>query len=360
MSAKRHIASGLLSLVVVVGGVALATFFSVDRDSESERTVGAIPMEEAPNVEVLVVREQPLEDAITLTGGVIPWRDLTLAAETSGKIEWFGAEEGQIASPGQPLVRIDTSALEAELEEVNARLKLARHELERLERLVERGASAMQQLDQARAERDVMAASLQALNVRLDKSVVRAPIRGTVDENYLTVGEYVDPGQPLLRFVQVDKLKLIVGLPERDVPFFEEGQPVDVTFDAIPGKTHQGWIYHIKPTAEPSTRTFTTAIALSNDKRRIRPGMIGRARMIRQTYADSVVVPLFSVINLDDQRVVFVVDDDRVTMRTVETGIVQGSEVQVTAGLSPGDRIIMSGQRNVRPGQRVNVVKVIE
>jgi membrane fusion protein (multidrug efflux system) len=87
--------------------------------------------------------------------------------------------------------------------------------------------------------------------------------------------------------------------------------------------------------------------------------MIARANLVRQTYPGAIVVPIFATVLLDDQRFVMVERDGIAEVRPVEAGVVQGSMVQITKGVSPGDRLIVVGHKDVRPGERVNVTETL-
>jgi membrane fusion protein (multidrug efflux system) len=271
-------------------------------------------------------------------------------------VEWIGAEEGASVEAGAELLRVDTESLRARLDEAQAQLTLARQEFERARRLAQRGVSSERELDSAQASLDVAQANVRVLAIQLEKSVIAAPIAGVVDTVFVDENEFVDMGSPLVRMVQVDRLKVEVGVPERDVVFFETGDTVRVRFDALRGEEHSGRIHRIATTADPVTHTFTTEVALDNPGGRARPGMIARLTLVRETYEDAVVAPVFSTFLLEDQRYAFVVEDGVARLREVKTGQVLGGRVVVTQGLSEGDHLIVRGQYQVRDGDVVTVI----
>lgn len=350
----------LCAAIVVVGGIGAIALTTYRASTHSRETVDAISMEVPPPVKVHVVEPTPLRDSIILSGAVIPWKDITMSSESSGRIVRFDAEEGQVVHEGQVLVQLDTASLETQLAEVKARISLASRELERLKSLKEKGVSAVRDYDRAFAESSVLQAQLNSLKVAIEKATVRAPARARVNRNLMSLGEYTDPGSPLVHLVQTDSVKLIVGIPERDRPYFELGDEVNCLLDAYPGEIFTGWIYNIQPAADMNTRTFTTSIALANSKQRVSPGMIGRAELVRATYDGAITVPLFALLTIEEKRYVFVDVDSKAVLREVQPGIVKGDEVQITDGLNAGDRVIVVGHRDLRPQQPVDVVEVIQ
>ena len=358
---RRHAINIVLCIVVVLGGL-LGSAFLADQRAESvqQESLNAITTDAPPAVHVQVIQPEVLVDELVLSGALIPWNDKMIASEIPGKIVWYGAEDGQIASPGQELVKLDSSATEARIAELDARIKLAGQELSRVKSLSTRGVSAVSDLDRVSAEFAVLQAQKKSLEISIEKSVIRAPTRGTVDSNFKSVGEYVDPGVPILRYVRLDRLKFIIGVPERDVPYFEAGDKVAFYLDAFPGEELEGWIYNIQPVADMTTRTFTTTIAVNNADRKLRPGMIGRSHLVRETHESAIVVPLFAIVTLDDKRYVFIEENGVAQGREVTPGLIKGDQVQILSGLEAGDRVIVVGQRDARPGQPVDVVKTIQ
>jgi len=355
---KKALISAIVCLAIVAVGVFLVFMPRPGSDEASASDTGN-HAERIPNVKVRILQAEELRDRLELTGTVFPWEEVTIAAETSGRIDWKGVETGGAVSKGQELFRIDSEALRVSLDQAEAQARLAGQELDRIQRLLERGASTRQDQDSAVANRDVASASLRAVRIQVEKSTIRAPFDGVADRVFQQQDEYVDPGSALVRLVQLHKVKVNIGIPERDIPNFKAGDEVTVRLDAYPERAFEGTIHTIAPTADLSTRTFTTEIALDNPDGCLMPGMIARAELVRKVYPESIVIPIFSAMLLDDSRYVFLERDGVAALQPIEIGIVQGMNVQITEGLAPGDRLIVVGQRDVRPGEPVKVQETI-
>ena len=312
-----------------------------------------------PNVNVMPLETQTVRDILRLTGGIEPWHDVTLSAEVGGRVIEQPVEEGDRVRAGDVLVRIDTDLLRARMDEIEAQLELAREDAGRLTRLRERGAGTPQDADRAATQVRVLEANLRTARINLERSVVRSPVDGVVDMLHQEESEFVDAGLPLARIVQVERVKVAVGLPERDVPFFEPGGRAGITLDALPGRDFEGVIHRIATTASPGTRTFHTQIEIDNEDGAIRPGMIARVSLLRREFPDSFLIPMNAVIPLDERHVVFLEENGLAHLREITVGLMQGAEVQVVDGLSPGERLIVTGQRDVRPGEAVAVREVL-
>jgi membrane fusion protein (multidrug efflux system) len=313
-----------------------------------------------PNVKVQVLKPALLEDKFTVTGTVDGWENVTISAEVAGKIEWKGADTGDTVTKGQELFRIDTEAMQTQYEQAKAQARLASQDYGRVQKLTDKGVSAARDQDSAVANRDVAEANLHAMEIQLRKSVAKAPMDGVVARVFSEQDEFTDVGKPLVNIVQLHKVKVRAGIPERDIPYFKPGDTVRIQLDAIPDRFFDGAIHLIVPTADLITHTFEAEIAIENADGCLKPGMIARAHLVRKQYPDAIAVPIFSTALIDDKRFAFVEKDGKAELRQVEIGVISGSNVHVTSGLRPGDRLIVVGQRDARPGEPVNVTETIQ
>ncbi len=354
--AGRVVVSVLVCAGILVAGAAAIAGALLIRSESSE--AAKVPRnEKIPNVRVQALEAILLEDNLALTGTLESWEDVLVSAETTGQIEWQGVEEGQEVEAGDVLFRIDTRTLEAQLAQARAQHKLALQEHERCEQLTQRGAVAAQALDNVVATRDVAAANVRLLEVQFAKSIIHAPFAGIVDRLLMEKGEFVDTGTALARLIQVHKVKVSVGIPERDIRHFSAGDSVDVAFDALPGQEFEGRIHRIATTADMITHTFDAEIELDNPEGHLKPGMMARTALVRSEHPDSIVIPIFASVLLDEDRYVYVLENGKALLRKIEVGIVQGSSVQVTSGLSAGELLIVAGQYDARDGEPVQVTE---
>lgn len=357
---KRFIINAVFILAIVaVGAGAVWKAWQPRLANTGDGQALAAPVEKLPNVVVRLLVEQLAEDALVLTGSAEPWADVTLSAETRGKIEWQPVEEGEPVVAGQELIKINTTTIQAQREQALADFRMAEQDLERIEKLRKDGISSPQEYDRALATRDARRAALRVSEIQLAQSVIRAPIDGVIDALEKDEGEYVDAGAPLVRIVQVHKVKVAVGVPEREIGFVKVGDRVGIRFDVFPDRTFDGTVYKLATSAEAATRTFKAEIELDNSDGLLKPGMIARARFIKRAFPDAITVPLFAVIQRDGGAYVFIEDEGVARLRPIEVGFFQGNQVFVSKGLNAGERLIVAGQRDLRDGQAVNVQHVL-
>jgi len=307
-------------------------------------------------VTVEIVHPVDLTETFTLPAGLEAWEDLVIAAEIAGPVKEIYFAEGAAVSKGARLLEIDPETLQRSLARDEKNYLVQKRKLDRFRELESEGLVSKQELEDL--QNSVIAAemALKTTRLQLDKCYPRAPITGIVDLHYIDRGEYVDPGKPLVRLVQVDKLKAIADLPEKDVPFLQVGQTVEIIPAAInqrPVEPVLGTIEHVAFTADATTRTYRTKISVDNAAGRLRPGMIVRARFIRQQLSQVIAAPLYAVLDREGEKLVFVEEKGVAKKISVEIGTAIGQKIVITAGLDSGQRLIVKGQQLLIDGARV-------
>ncbi len=355
---KHFLVSAAVSVVILGSGIAVVLGAFQVKMAQSKEVAKIDDV--IPNVAVSVLHEGQADDLLILTGSVVAWESVTMSAETTGKIETLDVEEGMTVVAEGELIQINTTVVRAQMDQAHAEYRLAQQELSRVESLRKEGISSRRELDQARTREKATTASRRLAEIQLAHSVIRAQFSGLVDRLYKEEGEFVSVGTPLIRIIQVDKVKVLLGIPERDLPFISEGERVLVGVDAYPDRKFVGTIHRIAASADAATRTFITEVEIDNSDGVLRPGMMARARLVRTSYENAITVPLFAIMLGESGRFVYIEEDGIAKMRPVEIGFLQGEYVHITDGIEEGDRLIVVGQRQLKDGEAVRVRRVTE
>lgn len=296
---------------------------------------------------------ESVDDVVELPGDLLPARRAVLAAEVSGRVEAVAVDLGDPVRRGQSLVRIDTRALQQQVAEAESVHRQAGAQLQRARNLFEKQSITQKNLLDAITNEEVAAARLASARLELSKSRIAAPWNGQVGERHVEVGDFAAPGQPLLTLVDASPLKVRAAAPAADVPFLEVGKAARVTVDALPGETFTGTVTRLGAELDPDARTLDVEVEIPNPSGRLRPGMLARVILPRQTLDDALLVPLDAVVDLGDEQVVYVVEEDIARRRPVATGPVLGQRVVISSGLTFEDRVIVEGTQQVSEGQAV-------
>lgn len=339
----------LLSLAVLLG--------CGDKDGQKMVAADERPGQ-IPTVEVQVLRQENLEETFTLPGTLQAWEDLTLSVEVAGTVKKIGPQEGDQLKAGAAILHMDTDILETGLTRAEADYRLRQKELERLRQLHEQNFVSAQELDTATNAFAVAASELRRLQTTLEKSTLRTPVAGRLDRLLVDRGEYVKEGAVAAVVIQVDRLKVLIEVPEKDVAFVKVGDQVRIEQAAIEGLPQMvlpGEIIHLAYKADESTRTYLAKIEVNNGTGLLRPGMIVRTRILRRSLPGVLAVPLYAVVEREGQKFLFVEEGGAVFRRPVELGAVIGEKVVVLDGVEAGEHLVVKGQQFVTHGAQVKV-----
>jgi membrane fusion protein (multidrug efflux system) len=351
-------------------------------------------------VMAVVATAQPVTDVVDTVGRVEAESVSHVGTQLPGRIERMTKEVGDLipGECGEPrrdkaalLAKLDTDQLEAQLERLDAEVRLAeanvpelKRELERQIELLKKGSGTQQRVDQAKmayqaavARADAAKAGRREVQMQIEKSHIYSPIDAVVVEKFANVGDVVDPmmNPRLYRLECIRDLKIQVIVPERDVPAVEAGKPAEIVFDALPGRTFHGRIHTLVPSGDPVSHTFTAEIRFRNhtaagplpeelpkdltpDDLLVKPGMFARVRIVKTQKPAAVVVPQRCVVEAGDATSVYRIVDGVAKKTPVTTGVAMGQAVEIASGLEAGQQIVGRGIENVTEGQPVRVIEV--
>jgi RND family efflux transporter MFP subunit len=305
-------------------------------------------------------------------------------------------DEGMVVAEGQLLAKLDDSDAQRRLQSARAergataaqiasfRVNLvnAEREWRRQEELKADGFTSEQAIDLARTSADSLRAQVTAAEEQVktaeagialaqqdvDNCTVRAPFAGVVVSKDAQRGEMVSPlsaGGGFTRtgiatIVDMDSIEIEVDVNESYIARVEPGQRVEAVLDAYPDWRIPAKVRTVIPTADRQKATVKVRISFDKLDPRILPDMGVKVSFLAGEQAAGrpaakAVIPREAVRTLDGQSVVFLIRDGRVERRAVSLGTETGGEVEVTAGLAPGDQIVMGGPADLRDGQRIKV-----
>ncbi len=348
--AKWILAAGAVGMVFGCGGAQADR--APDPDQSSVRVV---------NVEVERVEPRNFTRTIRLTGVVQAMRDVLVSAEESGVVRQIVRDKGLPIRSGAAILKLDDGILLAQVRTATAQAELAQVLWERRKKLYEEDeiGSEVSYLE-AKYGAEQALGNLAALQTRLARTTVSAPINGVLDARFVEVGSMVSPGTPVARIVQMDSVKVVAGVPERFALDIVTGANATVSFDVLEGDDFAGNIAYVGAAVEPDSRTFPVELVLPNPGRRIKPEMIAEITVVQQELKDAIVVPQQALVSMEEGYVIFVVDGSgdevRADARSVQIVAAQGNEAIIGSGLHQGDRVVVVGQQGLTDGDRVQVV----
>ena len=316
------------------------------------------PPKQTPSANIAdptVVRPVPkMADSFRLIGIVEPDLVVRVAAEVAGRIEKIGCREGRPCKQGEKMIELNKDLLQAEFDQAKAQSDFDRREVQRLTEIWS-GATSPTELDIARTKAEASQAAFDAASARMKRATIAAPVGGILNQLLVEEGEYVSTGQEVAEIVDIRKAKVIVHVPERDIGYVELRDEATVILGLPTNGERTGTVTYIGELADEQTRTTRVEIEVDNEPKLLRSGQIVRVRMTRQVLENVIMIPLRAVIPLEEGYAAYVVEEGVARRRSVMLGF-----IQITDGLTAGDRLIVEGNRYVAPGQRVNNVNAAE
>lgn len=351
----------VLVLAAVIAGLLVRQMKIKNQSAEPEPVAETAPVEEvrAVNVGVTVLEPKDVEETFTLPGTLEAWENLTLSLEQSGPIVWIGPSEGDRLKTGDEILRIDKEALQAQHAKNGTNYDIRQKQLERADSLLKEQLISERERDEVYQAFQAASASLTETRIALENSTLTSPIDGILDRLLVDRGEYGNMGTPAGVIVKVDKLKVVVDVPEKDVAYTKTGQRVMVQAAEVNGKGlgRRGRIIHVSYLANDMTRTYQTKVEIGNSDGFLRPGMIVRVKFVRRLIKNALVVPLYAVIDRDGQKFVFVVEDETAVLRQVHLGPIINGTVVVFGGIQAGEHLVVKGQQLLADGGPVRVIE---
>ncbi|MBN2370759.1 MAG: efflux RND transporter periplasmic adaptor subunit [Vicinamibacteria bacterium] len=313
----------------------------------------------APLINVMVekVESRSLTDRVELSGRLDPWIDVNVSTELGGVVQHVGFDQGQRVSAGQALARVGTDLMQASFDEAEAARRAAEAAFTKTRELFERQHVPRQELIAATSQFEAAKARAALARLRLERSIIKAPIAGVAVTREIDPGEVLAPGAPITVIHRLDRLKAKAGIPENDIAAFRVGGEAAITVDAYPDRAFAGRVTFIGSAVDGTTRTFPIEVAIDNPKGELRSGMIARVALVRQRFEDVVVIDRDLMQERDSGPVAIVLEGHEARVRQLTLGANEGNRVHVRAGLSPGEWLIVKGQRGLIDGQAVNVVE---
>lgn len=315
--------------------------------------------QERPPLNVVVQKLEPtlVRDRLNLPGMVEPWESLNILAEVRGMVEEVLVEEGDHVSQGDLIVRLDTSDYENTRDSIRASYNLALTNLKRLTSLHEQEIIAKSEYDAVKAEVDSLKAQLAIAELQLKRCYIRSSIAGIINVLPAKKGLYLAVGDPVATVLDIERVKVIVGIPEADVDAVRKIGRFELTIEALGNKKISGEKYFLAVAPESQAQVYRLELAVPNETGEILPGMFSRVEIVKAEFPKALSVPLYAVISRDNKHFVFLDEDGAAKLQEVTLGILDGWQIQITGGLAAGQDVIVVGQRSVDNGQKLNVVK---
>ncbi|MEO6872819.1 MAG: efflux RND transporter periplasmic adaptor subunit [Chthoniobacterales bacterium] len=310
-----------------------------------------------------VVKQAEWQPTVKAIGSLSPVQGATISAELSGRVSEIDFTSGSKVKKGDPLLKLDVAAEQAQLTSAQADAELAKSELDRAQKLSKGNVISKSEYDTAKAKYDAMQASVENMQAAINKKVIRAPFAGTTGIRYVNPGQIVAVGDKLVSLQALDQVFVDFSLPQNDLSKVSVGLKVDVTTDAVPGRVFKGTINAINPSIDAVTRSVQVQGSLDNKDHVLRPGMFAKVEVLLPQKIKTTYIPATAVSYAPYGDSVFIIEKKQnektkkeelvIRQQFIRLGEARGDFVAVTDGLKPGQQIVSTGAFKLRNGMDV-------
>lgn len=361
----------------------------------------------AKPVQVEAVRQETVRRAVEVVGTLAAVDQVTVSSETEGKVSRILADLGDRVTAGQALIQLDNEKQQynfdqqkaalaralaqygatdpqhlpdiektPDVQKASADLQQAKQSYERANELFKRTLVPRQTLDDAetalqskkasydaslqtaknlRASIQASEATMKLADRQFRDTQIRAPFDGYVEKRLVNLGELVKAQMPVIAVVRLDPLKAVAEIPEKMAPWIRDGQAVELHVDAYPQRMFEGKVSRISPAVNTATRAFPFEALVPNRDAVLKPGTFARVH-IESGREDQVLTLPYSALQYRyGVNRVFVVDNDKLSVRELKIGDRVDDRVEILSGVKAGERVAVTDVEKLVDGAKVTV-----
>ena len=324
-------------------------------ESDDEATRAATPVP----VEVAKPFRTDIYATYNATATISSDADAPVVARIGGEVVKLLVEEGDTVVEGQVLALLDGERLRLEMLAAKANLKQAQTEYQRNIDLHARGLISASMFDNLQYELEALEATYELARLNYGYAKIRAPISGVVASREIKPGQTLAVNDVAFRITDTSELLAYLQIPQSELPKFAAGQKVSIEVASMPGVAHPATIARISPTIDTRNGTFRATAVIDNAAGDLAPGMFGRFTIAFEQHQDALVIPVAAVLDEDDATSVYVVNDNEVLLRNIDTGVESDGKIEVLGGLDEDDVVVVVGHSGLRNGSKVLASKAV-
>ena len=311
-------------------------------------------------VSVLTVKDTVFSHYLEIQGSVNTKENILVQPEFQGTLVSLNVKAGQRVSKGQVLGKIDDAGLSQQVASLENQYSLAKTTFERQKNLWSQKIGSEMQYLQAQTQMISAQRGVAQIKAQLEKTILKAPFTGTIDEVFVEKGQVVAPSQQgLMRIVNLSNMYVSTSVPETYIGKLKVGTEVDVFLTSL-GKTYKGKVRQIGNFVNPNNRSFGIEVSVPNPENLLRPNQVANLKITDYFSKNAIVVPT-NVIQEDGEKNKFVYTAINVSGKTgiakkviVKLGQSSNNVTEILSGLSAEAIIVSEGANAISDGMKLN------
>lgn len=309
------------------------------------------------NVSVEKVAKQNTCNELNFTGILNPVTELNISAQAQGQITSLPVKLGEYKKKGAIIATIDNELKKLALE--NAKLTETRlqRSFDRIQNIYNGGSATEQQLDDARNAFEIAKIQREQAEKQLSDATIVAPFSGIITQKFVEEGTYINPGSPIVEIIDIANLKVKVNVSETDVYQINKDSKAIVTSDIYQGMELPGQVTFVSDKGDES-HNYEMEVQIENSKEHpLKAGSFVNLNITTNDSEEIIVIPREALVGNIYDASVYVVDNNTAKLREIKVKNGSGVGLQVTSGLSEGEKIVVTGQINLVDGTEINIVE---
>jgi RND family efflux transporter MFP subunit len=375
---KKRRSQGWILLLAIVTAIVLVVAGILPRIQARTALRRETAEMAVPAVAIVQPKRSAPAQEIVLPANVQAFADAPIYARTNGYLKRWYVDLGSRVKEGQLLAEIDTPEVNqqlrqslADLATAQANLNLSKITADRYAGLLKTDSVSKQESDNAAGDYEAKQANLQSSQANVKRlqelqsfQKIYAPFSGVITARNTDVGALIDSGSgggvrtELFHIVQADKLRVYVSVPQAYSQAAKPGLSADLTLSEFPGRGFEGRLVRTANAIDPTSRTLLVEIAVSNPTGQLFTGSYAEVHLHLPTAASAFILPVNTLLfRAEGLRIAVVGDGQKVELREITLGHDFGSEVEVIAGVSGNENVIVNPPDSVVTGETVRIAQ---
>jgi membrane fusion protein (multidrug efflux system) len=314
------------------------------------------PQASAPaNVIVTSVKKQDISDQVEALGSLKANETIEITSTVTEAVTAINFTDGERVEKGDVLVEMASGEEKAQLDQAQAVVAEARQQLNRVRALAKDGVAPKATLDQRQRDYDSAQGRLREVQSKLKNYLIAAPFSGVLGLRNISVGALVQPGTKITTLDDDSVMKLDFSVPSVFLADLKIGTPIVARAREFNDREFKGIVASLDSQIDPVTRSIVVRAVLPNEEHLLKPGLLMSVELFNNQ-RNAVMIPEESLIPEGRENYVLVVVDGKIDKRKVTIGMRKPGNVEITDGLTEGEKIVTHGTMTARPGQTVNII----
>lgn len=302
---------------------------------------------------------QTFTSSINEVGKIRATDSAALTFSASEKLLKIHFKDGDFVKKGDVIAQLDDTTAKADLDKAKSSLALAKSKLKRVQELLKKQPDSMSQQDveELKEQANLAAADFRQKEALMNNYVLVAPFDGQLTNFSHSVGSRIDSSNVLVSLIKLDPVEVQYSIGQSDLGSAKLGQNVSIEVDSFAGETFKGVVDYIAPAVDESSGRVEIHAHIKNPEHRLVPGMFAKLSQVTSDEEPELVVSQNAVLAKDNTRFVWVVNGETIEQRVVELGVnTNDGHVVIEDGLLLGEKIVVTGQQNLKQSSLVKVI----